>query len=255
MSDLALLPQVVAVARQAGARLLEDYSTEARPADRADMYAVGTRLEAASLDILLAGLTPLVPDAGWADDEATDLPGAWWVADGIEGGVNHVHGLPEWAVDITLVRDNAPVLTVVHQPVGDLTWTAVRGGGAHLNGRPLRVSAKTALDASIVAGSQAGPDTVANKRFVDSLAVLMGRGLLVRNTIPTTFPLLLLASGQLEAFFQYQPDLPGVSAGSLLAAEAGALVTDLRGAPWRPGAQDVLIAAPGVHAALLELLS
>jgi hypothetical protein len=71
------------------------------------------------------------------------------VADGAEGGVNFVHGLPEWAVSTILIRDNEPVLAVVYQPVPDLTWTAVRGGGAQRNGQPLHTSAKTSLDAAI----------------------------------------------------------------------------------------------------------
>src|ERR1700743_2254216 len=65
-------------------------------------------------------------------------PGEWWVVDAVEGGVNYVHGLPEWAVTVTLLRDGQPVLTVVRQPVGDLTYTAVRGAGAYLNGTRLR---------------------------------------------------------------------------------------------------------------------
>lgn len=81
------------------------------------------------------------------------------MADRVEGAVNLVHGLPEWAVTLTLIRDNVPVLTVVHQPIGDRTWTASRGGGAYLDGVRLRVSGKTDLDAAIVTASQAGGAT------------------------------------------------------------------------------------------------
>ena len=56
-------------------------------------------------------------------------------------------------------------------------------------------------------------------------------------------------------FWQYQPDLPGTAAGSLLAAEAGAVVTTLSGQPWRPDSPDVLVAAPGLHAAALATLA
>jgi myo-inositol-1(or 4)-monophosphatase len=253
-----LLPAVVTAANRGADRLLAYFDPEARPADRAAMYDAGTRIEAAASAAVRAALDGVRPAAGWLDDDENGRdvpPGEWWIVDGAEGGVNHVHGLPEWAVTITLVRDGVPQLAVVRQPIGDLTYTAVRGAGAYRNGRPLRVSAKTALDAAIVTASQAGGGPELHARFGRALAAMADRALLVRNTIPTTFPLLAVASGQYDVFWQYDPDLPGTTAGTLLVSEAGGLVTDLAGRPWSPAAPDVLVAAPGVHAAALEVLS
>jgi myo-inositol-1(or 4)-monophosphatase len=253
-----LLPVVVEAAERGAGRLLEEYDPEARPADRAAMYEAGTRIEGASLAAVREVLDGVRPGAGWFDDDehGRAVPaGEWWIVDGAEGGVNHVHGLPEWAVTITLVRDGVPELAVVRQPIGDLTYTAVRGAGAYRNGRPLRVSAKTDLDAAIVTASQAGSGPEVHARFGRALAAMSDRALLVRNTIPTTFPLLTLASGQYDVFWQYDPDLPGTAAGTLLAAEAGGVATDLSGRPWRPESPDVLVAAPGLHAEALKVLS
>jgi myo-inositol-1(or 4)-monophosphatase len=259
-SDTELLPHVVAAVRAAGDRLREQYSTAARPDTRAAMYQAGRAIEAESRAILEAALTRARPGARWAGEEEEDsgapLPdGEWWVADGAEGGVNFVHGLPEWAVSAILIRDNEPVLAVVYQPVGDLTYTAVRGGGAQRNGEPLTTSAKISLDAAIATMSQADGGPEQNRRTAASIEAMLGRALLVRNTIPTTFPLLAIAAGHYDLFWQYQPDLPGVAAGSLLVTEAGGIATDLRGQPWRPGAPDVLISAPGLHAAALDVLA
>jgi myo-inositol-1(or 4)-monophosphatase len=255
-----LLPQVIAAVHAAGDRLNEQYDPQARPDSRAAMYQAGLTIEAESRAILQAALTEARPAARWAGDAEEDSgealhPGEWWVADGAEGGVNFVHGLSEWAVSTVLIRDNEPVLAVVYQPVGDLTWTAIRGGGATLNGEPLNTSAKTSLDAAIATMSQANGGPEQNRRTAASIEAMLGRALLVRNTIPTTFPLLAVAAGHYDLFWQYQPDLPGVAAGSLLVTEAGGIATDLRGQPWRPGAPDVLIAAPGLHAAALDVLA
>ncbi|MEV6483674.1 inositol monophosphatase family protein [Streptomyces sp. NPDC051576] len=258
-TDLAeLLPQVIHAATQAGDRLMKAFSPDSRPTDRAAMYKLGMQIESESATAARTVLNDALPGAGWVEEEQEGslLPkGDWWVVDGAEGGVNHVHGLPEWGVTITLIRDNAPVLAVVRQPVGDLTYTAVQGGGAKLNGRSLRASGKAELEAAIVAASQAGGDVNVSERFGRAVAALSQCALLVRNTIPTTFPLLAVASGQYDVFWQYEPDLPGVSAGSLLVSEAGGIVTDLRGRPWTPGSRDVLISAPGLHAAALAVLS
>ncbi|MEV6640077.1 inositol monophosphatase family protein [Amycolatopsis sp. NPDC051371] len=252
-----VLTAVVQAAEKAGQALLASYDPASRPADRAAMYALGTRLEAASTAIVREALDGVAPGVGWWDEDETGrvVPaGRWWVVDGTEGAVNHVHGLPEWGVTITLVTDGQPELTVVRQPIGDLTYTAARGQGAHLNGQPLRVSAKTDLAGAAVTASQAGSSPAVYARFADAFVAMASKALLVRNTIPTVFPLLGLAAGQYDVFWQYEPDLPGTAAGALLAGEAGAIVTDLAGASWDVNSADILVAAPGLHAAALEVL-
>jgi myo-inositol-1(or 4)-monophosphatase len=191
------------------------------------------------------------------DLETTELPpGEWWAVDAVEGNVNHVHGLPEWCVSATLLRDDVPVLTVVHQPVGDVVHSAIRGAGAFADGRRLRVSAKSDLGVAIATTGQAEAgqrDTY--RRIGDSITTMLGEALLVRATVPSTFPMLLVASGHTDLFWQYRPTLPGVAAGALLVAEAGGVVTDLGGAPWRPGSAGILAGAPALHTAALAALS
>src|ERR1700743_177744 len=135
-----LLPSVVKAATAAGDRLMAEFSAAARPASRADMAAVGRHTEDLVLAELRPALASLRPAAGWADEdmETTPLPpGEWWGVDAGGGAVNSVTGMPECCVPVPLMRASQPALAVVRQPVGDLTYTAVRGAGAHLNGQPL----------------------------------------------------------------------------------------------------------------------
>ena len=254
-----LLAAVVEAATEAGDRLMADFSPAARPASRADMAAGGRHLEELVLAELRPELARLRPGAGWVDDdlETTPLPpGEWWVVDAVEGAVNYVHGLPEWAVTVTLLRDGRPVLTVVRQPAGDLTYTAVRGAGAYLNGRPLRTSAKTDLDAAIAATGQAEADQRDTyRRIGQSITALLGRALLVRTSVPSTFPMLAVAAGHGDLFWQYEPVLPGVAAGALLITEAGGTVSRIDGSAWGPGSPDILAAAPGLHQAAADALT
>ncbi|MFJ7211389.1 inositol monophosphatase family protein [Amycolatopsis sp. NPDC098790] len=255
MTDV--LDTMVAAASKAGQALLDSFDPASRPPDREAMYALGTRLEATSTSVVRSALDG-VDGVGWWDEDESgrEVPaGRWWVVDGTEGAVNHVHGLPEWAVTITLITDGQPELTVVRQPIGDLTYTAARGQGAFLNGQRLHVSAKTELSAAAVTASQAGSFPAVYARFANAWAAMASKALLVRNTIPTTFPLLGLAAGQYDVFWQYEPDLPGSAAGSLLALEAGAVVSDLSGGTWDVNSADILVAAPGLHAAALEVLA
>jgi myo-inositol-1(or 4)-monophosphatase len=258
-ADAGLLSSVVQAATEAGDRLLAEFSPGSRPDSRADMAAAGHHTAALVLDGLRPELESVRPAAGWVDDdmETTPLPpGEWWVVDAVEGAVNYVHGMPEWAVTVTLMRDSEPVLAVVRQPVGDLTYTAVRGAGAHVNGQRLRASAKTDLDAAIAVTGQAEAgqgDTY--RRIGDSVTAMLGRALLVRTFVPSTFPMLLVAAGQHDMFWQYEPVLPGIAAGALLITEAGGTVSRIDGSRWSPGSPDILAAAPALHPAAVDALA
>ena len=254
-----LLASVVAAATAAGDRLMADFSPDARPASRADMAVGGRHLEELVLAELRPELASLRPPAGWVDEEmeTTPLPpGEWWVVDPVEGAVNYVHGMPEWCVTVTLMRDGRPVLAVVRQPVGDLTYTAVRDAGAHLNGQRLNASAKTSLKAAIAVTGQAeaGQDDT-YRRIGESVTAMLSQVLLVRASVPSTFPMLRVATGQNDVFWQYEPVLPGVAAGVLLITEAGGTVTRIDGSAWNPGSRDILATAPALHHAAVGALA
>ena len=102
----------------------------------------------------------LRPGAGWVEDELESGPlteGEWWVADPVEGNINHCHGIPDWGVTATLVRDNSPTVTTVYLPLTDQLYAAVRGGGATLDGTALRTSTKTEFSGAMVGTGQARP--------------------------------------------------------------------------------------------------
>lgn len=263
--DLELLSAVAQVAAEAGDRLLAVYSPGARPADRGELLKAATRNEEVSSAGLREALHALRPGARWLEEEneAGPLPaGEWWVVDNAEGSVNHVHGMPEWGVSITLVADGVPLLGAFRQPVGDLTYTALRGhgayrgSGAHPGGQRLAVSAKSGLDLAIVGTGQAEAGQAETyARIGRSVTALLGRAFLVRATVPSTFPLLLVAEGHTDAFWQYEPVLPGIALGILLATEAGGTVSAVDGTPWTPASDTVLVAAPGVHAGMVAALA
>src|SRR5262245_3893538 len=73
-----------------------------------------------------------------------------WIVDPLDGTTNYAHGLPIFAVSIALEIDDAVTLGVVYDPNRDECFVAERGGGATLNGRPIRVSPIATLEGSLV---------------------------------------------------------------------------------------------------------
>ncbi|MGW3634737.1 inositol monophosphatase family protein [Streptomyces sp. NPDC005122] len=259
-SDADLLGQTAIAVRAAGAALRERFGEVVRHQTREELMRALAANDATALDILRPRLTSLRPDAGWVEEELDGgalPPGEWWVVDPAEGNVNHLHALPEWAVTATLVRENQPVLTVVHLPVTGETYTALAGAGAHLDDRPLRVSLTEDLGLSIVATSQARPDedeTVV-RRVGSSITAMLFDALVVRTSVPATLHLLNVAAGRIDAFWQFAGARADLLPGALLVTEAGGQISDAEGRPWTPQSESFLAAAPGVHAKAVATLS
>ena len=257
-TDQELLTITTAAVRQAGARLLSRYSTESRPADAGEMFAALQGNDAAVVDLLRPALTQALPGSQWEEDEHASGPmpsGDWWVVDPVGGNVNTVHGMPDWNIGVSLVRDGRPVLAVLHAPPVDETFTALAGGGAFLNGAPLRVSVKSGLDAALVGTGQAQADRGAAgaERVGASVAAMLQHALYVRVSVPVGHQLAQVAAGRMDLHWQFDNVRSHIGP-VLLVQEAGGTVTDLEGKPWAITSDGYLAAAPGVHAAALEIL-
>ncbi|HEX6347428.1 inositol monophosphatase family protein [Umezawaea sp.] len=260
-NETALLAEVVPIVEAAGALLQKRFTTEPPTLTTFDeIVAAINANDDAVLDVLREPLLAARPGSGWVEDELAGgplPPGEWWVTDPAEGNINHVHGLTDWGVTATLVRDNRPVLTVVHLPLTGTTYTAVEGGGAHQDGVPLRPSRKTALLGALVGTGQARPgESVETFRSIGgSVTALLTAGSVLRVSVPATLQLIHVAAGRTDAFWQHSDVRSGLVAGVLLVTEAGGVVTDLQGVPWTVASTDVVAAAPGVHGPVLDALS
>ncbi len=254
-----LLATTVAAVRHAGARMMTRYSTESRPPGLPELLAHLQANDAAVADTLRPALTEALPSAGWLDDEHGSGPlakGEWWLVDPVGGNVNAVHGMPDWNIGVSLVRDGRPVLAVVYFPVSDEMFTATEGGGAFLNGVRLRVSAKTSLDGALAGTGQAKPghDPDLAQRMGSAFAAMADAALHVRVSVPVTHQLAQVAAGRMDLHWQFD-HVRSHAAGVLLVQEAGGVVTGLEGKPWELAGESYLAAAPGVHAAALEVLT
>lgn len=258
--DRALALDVAAAVQAAGERMVELFDTNPRYTTRDEVVAAIHANDVHSLAVFQPMLNRLRPKAGWVEDELESgalPPGEWWVTDPVEGNINHVHGMPDWGVTATLVRDNAPVVSVVHLPLTGNTYTAVRGGGAFLDGRPLTISTKTALDGALVGTGQARPgeSALTFDRIGASATAMLNAALVIKVSVPATLQLIHVASGRMEAFWQFSQVRSGLLAGALLVTESGGLVTDTRGNPWSLASDDFLATTPALQAEAIATLS
>ncbi|GAA3539953.1 inositol monophosphatase family protein [Kribbella ginsengisoli] len=260
MTTDELLENTIEAVRSAGSELLDRFGPVVRYETFDQLMTALAANDDAALAILRPRLTELRPDARWVEEELDGgalPPGEWWVVDPAEGNINHLRGIPEWAVTATLVRDNQPVLTVVHVPLTADTYTAVAGAGAFWNGQPLHVSQTSSLALSVVATSQARPDEAeaVTRRVGGSITAMLHEALVVRTSVPATLHLVNVAAGRTDAFWQYAGARADLSPGALLVTEAGGRISDAEGNDWTPASESFLAAAPGVQAEAVSTLS
>jgi myo-inositol-1(or 4)-monophosphatase len=251
----ALLALATDLARQAGALALSMHSglqghdTKSTPTD------VVTEADQACERLLADGIRRARPDDGLLGEEGADeagTSGVRWVVDPIDGTVNYLYGLPQWAVSIGVEVDGVAQVAVVFDAAKDELWTAVRGGGAFLDGSPLRCTSAADLSQALVA---TGFSYDARRRSVQSrnLATILPLVRDVRRLGAGSLDLCSVAAGRVDAYYEQGLNPWDMSAGLLVASEAGARIGGLRGAG--PGAAMVLACAPGVFDGLEQLLT
>ncbi|MHC4379780.1 MAG: inositol monophosphatase family protein [Planctomycetota bacterium] len=208
-----------------------------------------TAADLASEEFLLQHLREAFPEDGFlAEESASEQVGgptkdAVWCIDPLDGTVNFVHQLPMYAVSIARLRDGLPELAVVHLPRLQETFTAIRGGGAFLNGQPIQVSTTTRpLEALYATGFPYRRHLLADNNLENFQRMFLHqRG--IRRMGSAAIDLAYLAAGRLDAFWELHLSPWDVAAAGLLVQEAGGVVDTLRpGGDWVFGGN--LIAGP-----------
>ena len=251
----ALLALAVDLARQAGALALSMHSGLGRSDTKSSPTDVVTAADRAAESLLVQGIRAARPGDGILGEEGADdagTTGVRWVIDPIDGTVNYLYGLPQWGVSIGVEVDGVAHAGVVFDPAKDELFTAVRGGGAQRNGAPLRCTSATELSQALVA-TGFGYDARRRAAQAAVLPTLLPAVRDIRRVGAGALDLCAVAAGRVDAYYEQGLSPWDMSAGLLVATEAGARIGGLRGAA--PSGAMVLAAAPGVFDALHDLLA
>jgi myo-inositol-1(or 4)-monophosphatase len=167
----------------------------------------------------------LVAEEGSRADAAS---GRRWVVDPLDGTINFLYGFPAWAVSVALEDADGALLGVVHSPIHGETFRAVRGGGAFLGDRKLRVGPARPLEQALVAtGFSYEPDRRAVQAEV--IGELLPRARDIRRAGAAALDLAWVAAGRVDAFFERGLHHWDWAAGRLLVEEAGGTIATLDG--------------------------
>ena len=178
-----------------------------------------------------------------------------WVFDPVDGTTNYAHGLPIFCCACSLERNGQPIVAAIYDPSRRELFTAERGLGAWLNGRPMHVStAGTLIDSLLCTGF---PYTMHTEG--DYLLGLFGdfirQARAVRRLGSAAIDLSYVAAGRLDGFWERDLNPWDIAGGALLVQEAGGTITNFRGAAFTSRGRDVVASNGRIHRAMLDVIA
>lgn len=209
-----------------------------------------------AVDALLSDkLRAARPDYGWLSEETPDNAERLstkrvFIIDPIDGTRSFIEGERSWAHALAVVEHGEVLAAVVYLPLMDCLYSASLGGGARLNGKVISASHET---------HPAKASVLATRPSLDVSHWPGGLPQVKRSYRPSlAYRQSLVAEGRYDAMFTFRPTWEwDIAPGALILSEAGAKITDGRGAPLRfnapvPQADGVIAANPRLHAALMD---
>ncbi len=254
----AHLNTAVQVARKAG-DVAAGYFNRA---ERLDVRSKGrnefvTQVDQAAEQIIIDGIRERYPDHAFLAEEggAQGEHDYRWVIDPLDGTTNFVHGMPVFAVSIALEVRGQLEAAVIYDPTRQEIFTALRGDGAQLEGRRIRVSKQNTLAGALVGtGFPYRADEQTMDRYLRMLKPVLQQTAGIRRPGAAALDLAYLAAGRIDGFWEFGLKPWDMAAGVLMIREAGGIVSELDGADNLLATGNVVAGTPKVHDALKTLL-
>jgi len=248
-----VLGQATAIAREAGQLLMPYFERRIGYEYKGDADLV-TEADRASEKLIVSRLRAAFPEHGIVGEEGTrDEHGSElrWYVDPLDGTTNFAHGFPVFCVSMGLERKGEVVAGVIYDPTRDEMFTAEKGCGATVNGRPMHVSGvKRLVEAILATGFPSFKrHKNPNIHFYHQLT-LRSHG--IRRAGSAAIDLAYVASGRFDGYWEFNLNPWDTSAGVLLVQEAGGRVTRFDGAPWLLDSRETLATNGLLHDELMQ---
>jgi len=236
MDPIALLETARALAREAGALIIEGRRTAEVTGTKSSGVDIVTQMDLATEALLRRRIIELRPHDGILGEEGDDVigtSGITWVLDPIDGTVNYLYGLPSFAVSVAAVAgpprtgEWTPLVGAVFHSTGRL-WSAASGHGAWLDGERLALGSGAPLAQTLLG---TGFQYVAERRAIQGriVAAMLPQVRDIRRLGAAAVDLCLVASGNLDAYYEHGLNAWDLAAGALIATEAGIRVAGIDG--------------------------
>ena len=254
-----MLDFAVQTALEAGRVLADKFGRALQVSNKGDIDLV-TEADLAAERLIVERIRSYHPRHAILTEESGDVAEAGgrdseykWIIDPLDGTTNYAHGYPVFCVSVALEHDGRVVVGAVYDPSRDEMFAAERGGGATLNGRPLRVSETVELNRALVC-TGFPYDVRERGDFARHFRAFIMQAQSVRRDGAAALDLAYVAAGRFDGFWEEGLRPWDVAAGVLLVEEAGGRVTHYDGSPFRVYTPPIAASNGLVHDAMLSVL-
>ncbi len=178
-----------------------------------------------------------------------------WIIDPIDGTMNFLNGIPQFAISIGYEEDGEIKSGVIFNPIMNEMFCAEKGKGAYLNNSRIRVSNKKKIkDALIVTGGPKGESKIKNKIFSEYINVSNNVSN-VRKFGSAALDIAYVACGRFDGYWQRELNYWDVAAGIIILKEAGGFVDFFEENKNLPLKKNILATNANIHSELLALIN
>ena len=200
-----------------------------------------------------------IPDASFIAEEKENDPSVLqgehcFIIDPIDGTTNFIHGYNQSSISLAMFSRGKAALGIVYNPYLDELFSATAGGGAFLNGKPIKVSDRDMKSSVFGFGTSPYYRNELGEKTSRLLHDIFMSCADYRRTGSAAIDLANLAAGKTDGFFEFRLSPWDIAAGYLLVTEAGGIITDMSGNEIDFSAPSTVIASnPRIYAELLDL--
>jgi len=178
-----------------------------------------------------------------------------WIIDPIDGTMNFLNGIPQFAISIAYEKDNEIICGVIFNPITNEMFCAEKGNGAFLNNTRIRVSNKKKLkDALLVTGGPKGASKIKNKIYSEYINVSNNVSN-VRKFGSAALDMAYVACGRFDGYWQRELNYWDIAAGVIILREAGGFIDFFEDDISYPLKKNILASNSNIHQELKELIN
>lgn len=217
-----------------------------------------TAIDKESEKLLVAGLQPLIPQAGFITEEETVTTRGNvynWIIDPIDGTTNFIHGVPPHSISIALIENEEIILGVVYEIVLKECFYSYKGAPAYLNGKEINVSRTKKVADSLIGTGFPYNDFSLFDEYNTAMKYFMKHSHGIRRLGSAATDLAYVACGRYDTFFEYALKPWDIAAGIFLIQQAGGTYSDFSGGKNVLFARELIASNASVHAEMLDILS
>ncbi|MET1253867.1 inositol monophosphatase family protein [Aliikangiella maris] len=252
----AFLTIAVRAARKAGDYIVRE-ADKIRSVQSKSSNDFVTNVDEAAEKLIIDTIAQAYPDHSFLGEESGHSgSGEYrWIIDPIDGTTNYIRKVPHWCISIACTYRGRSEVAVIYDPIREELFTAVKGRGAQLNDKRIRVSQTNGLEHSLLATGfpfrhpqkLAEYNRIFNQLFPHCADMRRGGS--------AALDLAYVAAGRFDGFWEFGLNEWDIAAGTLLVTEAGGIVSDFSGNPNYQNSNSLLAANPKAFKSMLKLIN